>query len=76
MRFLLAAILAALWMPPLQAQTSGPSGIQGVESDEISPLMKINGIVETDNPLGGMLKIWNLRSFVAKSDGQQRTSFM
>lgn len=69
MRLLLAAILAALWISPLQAQTSGPSGIQGVESDEISPLMKINGIVETENPLGGMLKIWSLRSFVAKSDG-------
>src|ERR1700752_3183040 len=40
MILLLAAILAALWMSPLQAQTSGPSGIQGVESDEISPLMK------------------------------------
>lgn len=56
-------------MPPLQAQTSGPSGIQGVESDELSPLMKINGIAETENPLGGMLKIWSLRSVVAKSDG-------
>jgi hypothetical protein len=31
--------------------------------------MKINGIVESENPLGGMFKIWKLRSFVSKHDG-------
>ena len=65
----LAAIATVLWILPLQAQTSGPPGIQGVDSDSASPFMKIKGIVETENPLGGMFKIWSLRSFVAKSDG-------
>ncbi len=69
MRRTLAAIAAALWILPLQAQTSGPSGIQGVESDEFSPLMKINGAVESDNSLGGIFKLWRLRSFVSKQDG-------
>lgn len=69
MRLPLAAIVVALWIAPLHAQTSGPSGIQGVESDEFSPLIKINGIVESENPLGGMFKSWRLRSFVAKFDG-------
>ncbi|MGH6834601.1 MAG: PDZ domain-containing protein [Methylocella sp.] len=69
MRLPLAAIVVALSIAPLHAQTSGPSGIQGVESDEFSPLMTINGIHESENPFGGMFKIWNLRSFVAKSDG-------
>lgn len=69
MRLFLAAIVVASWIAPLHAQTSGPSGIQGVESDELSPLMKINGIIESENPLGGMFKTWRLRSFVAKSDG-------
>jgi hypothetical protein len=65
MRLPLAAILAALSAVPLNAQTSGPSGIQGVESDPASPLMKINGIVETENPLGGIFKIWSLRALSA-----------
>jgi hypothetical protein len=69
MRLPLAAIVAALWIAPLHAQTSGPSGIQGVESDELSPLMKIKGTVESENPLGGMFKTWSLRSFVGKFDG-------
>ncbi len=69
MRLSLAAIVVALWIAPLHAQTSGPSGIQGVESDEFSPLMKINGIVETENPFGGIFKTWSLRSFVGKFDG-------
>ena len=34
-----------------------------------SPLMKINGIIESENPLGGMFKTWSLRSFVGKFDG-------
>jgi PDZ domain len=72
MRLLLAAIVVALWIAPLHAQTSGPSGIQGVESDELSPLMKINGIVESENPLGGMFKTWSLRSFIGKFDGATR----
>jgi hypothetical protein len=69
MRLPLAAIIFASWIAPLHAQTSGPSGIQGVESDELSPLMKINGIAESENPLGGMFKTWRLRSFVGKFDG-------
>jgi PDZ domain len=69
MRLPLAAIIFASWIAPLHAQTSGPSGIQGVESDEFSPLMKINGIVESENPLGGMFKTRRLRSFVGKFDG-------
>ena len=69
MRRPLAAIVVALSIAPLHAQTSGPSGIQGVESDEFSPLMTIHGIVESENPLGGMFKTWNLRSFVGKFDG-------
>jgi hypothetical protein len=69
MRLAFAAIVVALWIAPLHAQTSGPSGIQGVESDELSPLMTIHGIIESENPLGGMLKTWHLRSFVGKLDG-------
>jgi PDZ domain len=69
MRRTLAAVAAALWILPLQAQTSGPSGIPGVESDEFSMLMKINGAVESDNPVAGIFKTWRLRSFVSKRDG-------
>jgi hypothetical protein len=69
MRLPLAAVLAALWLAPLYAQTSEATGIQGVESNPASPLMKIKGIVETENPLGGIFKIWSLRSFVGKFDG-------
>ncbi|MBO0733653.1 MAG: PDZ domain-containing protein [Methylocapsa sp.] len=69
MRLPFAAIAAALWIIPLQAQTSGPSGIQGVESDDFSPVMKINGVVQSDNPLGGIAKRWSLRSFVGKFSG-------
>jgi hypothetical protein len=69
MRLPLAAIVVALSIAPLHAQTSGPSGIQGVESDKFSPLMTINGIHESENRLGGMSKTWNLRSFVGKFDG-------
>ncbi|MGH6794109.1 MAG: PDZ domain-containing protein [Methylocella sp.] len=69
MRLLFAAVAVALSIAPLHAQTSGPSGIQGVESDEFSPLMTIHGIVESENPLAGRSKTWNLRSFVGKFDG-------
>ncbi len=80
MRLFLAAIIAASWIAPLHAQTSGPSGIQGVESDEFSNIMKINGIVESDSdaslgdifsliPRGNIFRLWRLRSFVSKLDG-------
>jgi hypothetical protein len=69
MRISLAAAIVALWAAPLYAQTSGPSGIQGVESDDFSPLMKINGIVEKENPFGGIARTWKLRSFVSRFDG-------
>ncbi len=69
MRLPLAAIVAALAIAPLHAQTSGPSGIQGVETDEFSPLMTIHGIAESENQLGGISKTWHLRSVVGKFDG-------
>lgn len=63
------ALLLVMSVVPLYAQTSGPSGIQGVESDEFSPAMKINGITESEIPLGGIFRYWHLRSFVNKNDG-------
>lgn len=69
MKLPLAAIAVALSIAPLYAQTSGPSGIHGVGSDEFSPYMKINGAIETGNPVGGIRKLWRLRSFVSKASG-------
>ena len=69
MKLPLAAIVVALSIAPLHAETSGAPGIQGVESDEFSPIMQINGITESENPLGGTFKQWSLRSFVSKLDG-------
>jgi hypothetical protein len=80
MRLLLAAIVIASWIAPLDAQTSGLSGIQGVESDEFSNVIKINGIVESESdanlgdlfrlvPHGNICRLWSLRSFVSKLDG-------
>ncbi|MFZ0496728.1 MAG: hypothetical protein WBD78_04245 [Methylocella sp.] len=69
MKIPIAAIAVALSIAPIYAQTSGPSHIQGVESDEFSNIMKINGVVESENPFGGIFRSWSLRSFVSKLDG-------
>ena len=69
MKIFIAAVAMGLSIAPVYAQTSGLSHIQGVESDEFSNVMKINGVVESENPFGGIFKLWKLRSFVSKRDG-------